>query len=508
MNSYLKTSLIAAILLSLGATAGFGVATWRDEHGASASNRTSDGGATPEGRKVLYWYDPMVPQQKFDKPGKSPFMDMQLVPKYADEVSSTGVAVDPRVSQTLGWRTATVSKQRVGGGVQAVGAVQLNERDVATVQARAGGFVQRVGRIAPGDVIAQGALIAELLVPEWSAAQQEYLAVRSTGDAGLSAAARQRLVLLGMPEASVSQLERSGQLQAVAAVHAPIAGVVQELMVRQGMTVTQGMTLVRINGLSTVWLEAALAEVQAFAAKPGQSVEVQLSAFPGETWQGRVTAILPQANADTRTLKVRIELPNPQGRLRAGMFAQVRFAGAEEEALVVPGDAVIRTGQRAIVYVVTAPGRYQPVEVRVGREFSDRLEVLQGLQAGQEVVTSGQFLIDSEASMQGVLQRQALPASAVAAPAGMTASATSPAASASPTAHQGSGKVVELSAAEVTLDHGAIASMQWPAMQMSFKLARPDLGRGIKTGDAVRFSFIQSGDAYVVQSLERAGATK
>ncbi|WOB10922.1 efflux RND transporter periplasmic adaptor subunit [Piscinibacter gummiphilus] len=507
MNKTLKTSLVVAILLLLGAGLGYAIATWRGTQDPAAN-----GGATlsavGDGRKVLYWYDPMVPQHKFDKPGKSPFMEMQLVPKYADEASAGGVAVDPRVAQTLGWRTATVEKQRIGSNTEAVATVQLNDRDVAAVQARSAGFVQQVGRIAPGDVIAQGALIAELLVPEWVAAQQEFLAVRATGDAALTNAARQRLSLLGMPAATIQQVEQSGRVQSAATVHAPIAGLVQELMVRPGMTVSQGMTLVRINGLATVWLEAALPETQAAAAKPGQPVEVRMSAFPGEAWQGKVTSILAQTNTDTRTLKVRIELPNPKGRLRAGMFAQVRFAVDEQEALVVPSDAVIRTGQRAVVYVVSAPGRYQPVEVRVGREFGDKLEVLQGLQPGQQVVVSGQFLIDSEASMQGVLQRQA-PAASAASPASTAASSQAASASSpAQTTHEGTGKVIAVSTQEVTLDHGPIASIQWPAMQMPFKLARPELGRGLKAGDPVRFNFTQSGDAYVVQSIERAGAAK
>ncbi|WOB10846.1 efflux RND transporter periplasmic adaptor subunit [Piscinibacter gummiphilus] len=483
MNTILKTTIAAATLIALGAGLGYGLSTWRGtrtDHPAP----TAGASAPAEGRKVLYWYDPMMPQHKFDKPGKSPFMDMQLVPRYADETPAGGVAVDPRLSQTLGWRAATVEKQRVGEGVDSVATVQLNERDVVTVQARSAGFVQQVGRMAPGDVVAAGALIAELLVPEWTAAQQEFLAVRATGDAALTAAARQRLVLLGVPAATIQEVEQSGRPQALMAVHAPIGGVVQELGVRAGMTVAQGMTLVRINGLATVWLEAALPEAQAAVARQGQPVEVRFSAFPGETRQGRVTAVLPQANADTRTLKVRIELPNPQGRLRAGMFAQVRLGGREQEVLVVPSDAVIRTGQRSLVYVVTAPGRYQPVEVRVGREFGNRTEVLQGLQAGQEVVVSGQFLIDSEASMRGV--------------APLAAAAT----------HEGKGRVIEVSDKEITLDHDPIASMKWPAMQMPFKLASPALARRVKAGDAVQFGFTQSGDDYVIQRIERTGAAK
>jgi Cu(I)/Ag(I) efflux system membrane fusion protein len=247
-------------------------------------------------------------------------------------------------------------------------------------------------------------------VPEWAGAQQEFLALRKTGDEALAAAARQRLVLLGMPPELIEQVERSGQVQAVTTIQAPTGGLVQELMVRAGMTVSQGMSLARITGLSTVWIEAALPESQAASARVGEPVDVVLPAFPGETLRGRVSAVLPEANPETRTLRVRAELPNPGGRLRAGMFARMTLGASAEEALVLPSEAVIRTGQRSLVYVVDQPGRFSPVQVRVGREWGDRLEILQGLQAGQQVVASAQFLIDSEAGMQGVLPRQVDPA--------------------------------------------------------------------------------------------------
>lgn len=412
MTSNSKLSAAAMVLVALGAGLGYGVAQWRagvSPVGHFATSPAAASGAVTGDRKVLYWYDPMSPQQRFDKPGKSPFMDMQLVPKYADEAPTGGVAVDPRVAQMLGVRTATAEKQRIGTALQVPATVQLNERDISILQARTAGFVQRVARLAPGDVVAAGAFIAELLVPEWAGAQQEFLAVRGTGDEALASAARQRLVLMGMPASLIQQVERTGQVQALTTVHAPTGGLVQELMVRPGMTVSQGMSLARITGLSTVWIEAALPEAQAGMARVGEPVDVVLTAFPGETLRGKISAVLPEARSETRTLRVRVELRNPQGRLRAGMFATMRLGGSSEEALVVPAEAVIRTGQRVVVYVVEQPGRFTPVQVRLGRELGDKLEVLQGLQPGQQVVASGQFLIDSEASMQGVMQRQASP---------------------------------------------------------------------------------------------------
>ena len=484
MVSHKKLLVAATLLVVLGAGIGYGVAQWRAGPSSAAHGDAPPGPAAE--RQVLYWYDPMLPQHRFDKPGKSPFMDMQLVPRYADEASAGGVAVDPRVAQTLGVRTATVEQLRLGAALQVAATVQLNERDVAILQARTAGFVQRVARLAPGDVVAAGAFIAELLVPEWAGAQQEFLAVRSTGDAALTAAARQRLMLLGMPGSVVQQVERSGQVQALATIQAPIGGLVQELMVRPGMTVSQGMSLARITGLATVWVEAG-------AARLGEPVDVELTAFAGETLRGKVSAVLPEASSDTRTLRVRAELPNPRGRLRPGMSAQMRLGARAEEALVVPAEAVIRTGQRAVVYIVEQPGRFTPVPVRVGRELGDKLEVLQGLQPGQQVVASGQFLIDSEASMQGVLLRQPGPGAAA------------PPASAAPAAvHEAAGRIVAFNGQEVTLNHEAVPALKWPAMKMDFALAQPGLGQGLQPGDSVTFSFREGKAGYEVVALRRA----
>ena len=206
--------------------------------------------------------------------------------------------------------------------------------------------------------------------------------------------------------------------------------------------------------------------------------------------------MLPEASADTRTLRVRADLANPAGRLRAGMFAQMRLGGASEEALVVPAEAVIRTGQRAIVYVVDEPGRFSPVEVRVGRELGDKLEVLQGLQPGQQVVASGQFLIDSEASMQGILQRQAGPVAEAA--SGATAAVGAGAA-----VHSAIGRVVAIAGNEVTLDHEAVPALKWPAMEMAFQLVQPGLAQGLKAGDTVRFSFRAARQGFEIVDLRR-----
>lgn len=491
-------ALVVAVALASG-----GGGYWLAQHDQSnhtAKPAATAAGATKDGRKVLYWYDPMVPNQHFDKPGKSPFMDMQLVPKYADEGGETaGVKIDPGVVQNLGIRLATVESKVLTDAIDAVATVGFNERDVAVVQARSAGFVQRVYARAPGDVIPAGAPIADLLVPEWAGAQQEYLAMLKTGDKALANAARERLRLTGMPESLIERVERTGIPHSVVTISTPVGGVIQELDVRSGMTVSMGMTLAKINGLGTVWLEAAIPEAQAGRVRTGQPLEAQLTAYPGEAFKGKVIAVLPQTNTDSRTLRVRIELSNRDGRLKPGMFAQVRLeAGTGKPAIVVPSEAIIRTGTRTVVLVAADGGHYQPVEVQIGQESGGKTVVLKGLEAGQKVVASGQFLIDSEASLKGVLTRlEGGSASAMTAPKSSSDKAAA--------LNQAKGKVESIKAGEITISHGPVASLGWGAMTMTFKLAKPELAAGLKPGDSVAFGFSQSNGDFVVQQLSKNG---
>lgn len=396
-----RLALGAAGLLILGAAVGVAVVR------VLPAGETSPAAQAPE-RRVLYWYDPMAPDRHFDAPGKSPFMDMPLVPRYADEAEAgqqAGVRIDPALTQALGARYAVVQRGVLAGDLAVPAVVDFNQRDVAVVQARAGGFVQRVYGRAPGDVIAAGAPLADLLVPEWSGAQAEYLAVRRAGDPRLVQAARQRLILLGMPEALISAVEHSGRPRTTVTVTSPSGGVIRTLNVRAGMTVAQGQTLAEVNGLSTVWLNAAVPEAQASRLRVGQAVEVTFVGFPGERFSGRLGALLPEVSGDSRTLTARVELANRGGRLRPGMFGQVVFGGGTEETLLVPSEAVIRTGTRTLVMLAEADGRYRAAEVRIGREAGGQTQILQGLAEDERVVASGQFLIDSEASLSGVAVR-------------------------------------------------------------------------------------------------------
>jgi len=359
--------------------------------------------AEPKQPEVLYWYDPMVPQQHFDKPGKSPFMNMELVPRYAEEAGpAAGVRIDPGVQQNLGVRLAKVERVQLASRIDASGVLGFDERNVAVVQSRAGGFVEKVWPLAPGDQVRAGDPLAELLVPEWAVAEQELLVARQSGDASLLHAARDRLRLLGIDIAEIQRLENTGVAHSQFIVRAPISGVVQTLDLRTGMTLTTGQTLLRINSLDSVWTEVALPEALAGNLHVGDRAALQLADRAAAPVDGRVSALLPALNDATHTLRVRVELANRDGRLRPGQSAQVTLtAGSTQDGLVVPTEALIRTGKRSLV-MVAEQGEFRPVEVILGQEMGDRTVISSGLTEGQEVVTSGQFLLDSEASLRGL----------------------------------------------------------------------------------------------------------
>ncbi|HTG97808.1 MAG TPA: efflux RND transporter periplasmic adaptor subunit [Burkholderiales bacterium] len=479
----MKRIVIVAFLVAAVGAAGYGL-YW---FGMNRGMEMAGAPPAPAGKKVLYWHDPMVPGQRFDKPGKSPFMDMPLVPVYEDGGgASGGVSVDPRMQQSLGVRTAEVTRSAVTPVVEAVGTVGYNERDVAVVQARSNGFVEKLFVRAPLEPVRKGQPLAELYVPDWVAAQEEYLSARrlaGTRMEGLIDGARQRMRLAGMSEAQIREIETTGKVQARVIAHAPIDGVVAELGAREGMTVMSGAPLFRINGLRTVWVNAEVRESEAAQVKVGNAVEARASALPGKVFRGKVSAILPEVNPATRTLKARVELANPEGELKPGMFASVNFTpAARQEVLVVPSEAVIQTGSRSVVVVARPDGRFASVEVQTGAEANGNTEIRKGLAAGDKVVVSGQFLIDSEASLRAGEARMDAPG------------------------HKGTGKVVAVDAAggHVELDHEAISSLQWPRMTMGFMVENKAQLAKLKKGDVVEFELRAKPDAdgsYVISRI-------
>ena len=381
---------------------------------ASASQAAAGEKIDPKtGRKVLYWHDPMVPGPRFDKPGKSPYMDMQLVPMYADEAGDDGkVAISPRTLQNLGIRTAEVKPGALDMGFSTVGAVSIDERGISIVQSRVNGYIEKLYVRAQYDAVSRGQKLLEIYAPDWLSAQEEYLALKRSSQPGadlLADAARERLKLLGISEEQIQAIEHEGKTNPRVTLHAPDAGLVWELSAREGMAISPGMTLFKLAPVGTVWVNAEVPETQAALIRPGVEVEGRAAAFPETVFKGKVAALLPDVNATTRTIKARIVLANPGGLLKPGMFARLEFGGHDKQGLMVPTEAVIYTGKRNVVIVAEGDGKFRPVDVEVGHDSGETTEIRKGLEAGQRVVVSGQFLIDSEASLKTTVERMNAP---------------------------------------------------------------------------------------------------
>lgn len=453
------------------------------------------------GKAVKYWYDPMVPDKKFDKPGKSPFMDMQLEPKYANPSSNgeeSGVQISSQTAQNLGIRLEKVQRMSFGESLSAVGRIAPDERRFYAVQTRLPGFVERLYVRAVGDPVGKGQKIAEIYAPELLAAQQEYLTLRTLttidSDHTLKNAARSRLKLLGMSENEITAITKTGKASPRFGLYAPASGVVTELGLREGAQLMAGSSLMQISDLSQVWLIAEVPERDATRLQPGVTAEVQLQGLANEVVKGKVAYLYPMLNETSRTLQVRIELPNKGNRLRPGMYGNVQFTAQTHESLSVPSESIIATGTRKIVIVKENEG-YRPVEVATGLERGNSTEIVKGLAEGEQVVVSGQFLIDSEASLSGVLarlsQQDKLNAQQVKAVTNdmQTMQMRDDKTTSTEKMPKGRGKVVKVDAQSkhVTLNHEPIEALNWPAMTMGFTVKDSQQLTRLKIGDEVEF---------------------
>lgn len=377
-----------------------------------------------DGRPVLYWYDPMKPDAHFPKPGPSPFMDMDLVPKYADEGEETAagdapsVSVSPAVEQSLGLWTMRAEEGELRKEARLAAEVVLNEHDYAVVQARSGGFVESVSPLAVGDPVKAGEVLAKLTIPGWTEAQTEYLVQRETkAPQGAIEGTLRRLKLLGMPQKDIDDLIRTRRVKTVFTIEAPISGVVTAISMRAGMNVNASQTVAEIEGIDPVWVVASIPEAYARdVAKEGTKFSLTSDAFPGESWKVLSEALLPGADAATRTLRLRIQVANPGGTLRPGMTAVLHIDAPGEKGVLIPREAVIDDGRLTRV-IVKRDGRFYPTPVAV-KDASGSTAAVSGVNAGDEIVLSSIYLIDSEASISGALERLKSPSEA--APAGMT----------------------------------------------------------------------------------------
>jgi membrane fusion protein, copper/silver efflux system len=499
-NSAIKAAAVAIA----GAALVFG-GYWAGTH--QASNVTSTSASVPTttagdkidpktGRKVLYWHDPMAPGQKFDKPGKSPFMDMQLVPVYADEASSEGgVKVNPTLQQNLGMRFATVRREETRDAFELIGTTQFDESVAEVVQSRVTGYIERLQARAPMQRVKRGEPIATLFVPDWIAPQEEYLALKRSGNEALASAARDRMRALSVPDSLIAQVDRTGKVQRNLTLTSPVTGVVTELAVRDGAMVSPGVTVAKVAALNKVWLLGEVPEQLTNNVRPGMKVEAAFAGSPDRKYSGQVREILPGVNTTTRTVQARLELDNRDGSLTPGMLMRVQV-GAEKTVprLLVPTEAVIMSGKGSVVLVAGENTSITPVVVTTGRDIGNDTEILSGLSEGQKVVASGQFLIDSEAKLKSVLPRFS------GEPSAQGQSSTQPAA-ANAGVYRAIGKVEKVAPDALTLSHKAIPELKWPAMTMDFNKSRPDAFADVKVGQDVEFSFKENKDGYLLENV-------
>ncbi|MEG5897509.1 efflux RND transporter periplasmic adaptor subunit [Enterobacter bugandensis] len=399
----LKIKYAAMIVSSLIAGGLISVTAWQDLH---SSEQTTNNASE---REVLFWYDPMKPDVKFDKPGKSPFMDMDLVPKYADENednSSAGIRIDPAQVQNLGIKTQKVTRGTLNYAQTIPANVSYNDYQFVIVQARAEGFVEKVYPLTTGDRVKKGAPLIDITIPDWVEAQSEFLLLSGTGGTPTQIkGVLERLRLAGMPDEDIQRLRMSRTIQTRFTIRAPIDGVITAFDLRTGMNISKDKVVAQIQGMDPVWIGAAVPESIAYLLKDTSQFAVSIPAYPDKTFPVEKWNILPSVDQTTRTLQVRLQVSNKDELLKPGMNAYLKLKTQSQEMLLIPSQAVIDTGKEQRVITVDEDGRFVPKPIHVLHESQQQSGIGSGLEEGESVVVSGLFLIDSEANITGALER-------------------------------------------------------------------------------------------------------
>ena len=488
-----RTTLMALVLaLIVGAGGGYYFAS-SAHHVAPASSADSQKPA----RKLLYYRNPMGLPDTSPVPKKDP-MGMDYIPVYEGEpeadAGSARLKIDPVRVQKLGVRTEPAKLQVLDRSVRASGRVEIDERRTYTVTAKFEGYIERLLVNTTGQPVGRGQPLFEVYSPELVSAQRECaLAAQGVGQldaAGgeakesmrqLADASLQRLKNWDIPEAQVKALAKSGEARRTLTFGSPVAGVVTEKKAVQGMRFMPGEALFQIADVSSVWVVADVFEQDIAAVTVGQQAQVRINAYPGERFEGRVAHVYPTLKAETRTVPVRIELPNPKGKLKPAMFAEVELpVGGAAPVLTVPASAVIDSGSRQVVIVQAGEGRFEPREVKLGSRGSDQVQVLQGVREGEPVVVAANFLIDAESNLKAAL-------------GGMQSSAAAKSETVATVGHKAEGTLnaIDAGVGMVTVSHGPVPSLNWPPMKMDFALANPSLVAGVTPGTKVAIEFVE-----------------
>ena len=433
----------------------------------------TDTSTSPDEVEILYWVAPMDPEYRRDGPGKSP-MGMDLVPVYARDQGESDpalVTIDPTVVNNLGVRTAPAQRGALARRVETVGYVSYDEDTLQHIHSRVDGWIETLAVKAAGDPIKSGQLLFQIYSPTLVNAQREYLAALSGGNNTLVNASRERLASLGVTSSDIQRLDREREANRLISVFAEADGYAAELGVREGIFITPSTEIMSIATLENVWVLVEVFERQAAWIEAGQQAEVELDYLPGQSWQGNVDYVYPELDPTTRTLRVRLRFDNQSQALRPNMFARSTIFGSETNPVVyVPREALIRGGSIDRVVVALGEGRFRAQPVDVGIESGKWVEIRSGIDEGDLVVTSGQFLIDSESNIDSALIRM-----------------DESAATGLPNRVQ-IGAVVRganASNSKVTLQHESVPEWSWPAMTMSFDVEDSSQVEGLQNGQLV-----------------------
>ena len=478
--------LFGFILIIIGITIGYltkPVINEIIESSGLMSGLEQDTKTSSDAEKILYWVAPMDANYRRDEPGKSP-MGMDLVPVYADEGNNEDgvVKISPTVQNNLGVRVANVSQGKLDRLINTVGYVGFDEEKIFHVHTRVEGWVERLTVKAVGDRIKKGQKLFELYSPDMVNAQEEYLNSLKSKNAMLIKASESRLRFLGIGESQIKALNKTRSIRQRIDYFSKHTGFINELNIREGMFIKPSTDVLSTGQIDTVWVIAEVFELQSSWIKSGQSVDMTVTALPGKTWQGTVDYIYPVLDSKTRTLRVRVRFDNSNEELKPNMYAQLKIRSTpENETLYIPREALIRSGTMNRVVKSLGEGKFLSVAVKPGTENDDYIEILQGLSAEDSIVTSAQFLIDSESSLTASFSRMKDPESSM-------QMALEPAME-NPTQVWVEGEIMDIMPGHnmLTIKHEPVDAWGWPTMVMDFTVKADILLDKLSAQNKIRF---------------------
>jgi Cu(I)/Ag(I) efflux system membrane fusion protein len=458
------------------------------------------GHGTSNEKKPMYWVDTMEPTIHYPGPGKSR-MSMELVPVYPEGEGGdqSDVRISPTVINNLGVRTASVMQGTLARRIEAVGYVEPNENKISHIHSYADGWVRKLFINTIGAPVQAGQVLLQLYSPILINAQEEYLIALGSKDQDLADASIKKLQALHISEKQIQQLKNTKKSSQLIDIESPQDGVVTALNVREGMKITPETEMISLVDLSSIWMIAQVFEDQSMWVNVGENAEAKLSAFPDKVWKGAVEYVYPQVDPTTRTLKVRFRFNNSDGILKPNMYANVSLlAEPKPNVLSIPIEALIRSSQGNRVIVSLGNGRFQVRPVTTGMESGDQVEILSGLHVGENVVASGQFLIDSEANLKAGLERvETSPQPTIAKNTLTTWSNI---------IIEGIGTITALNVSQgsLTLQHEPIPVLSWPEMTMDFSVENEVNLNQFKMGDHVKFTLKKAKDSkYVITDMKK-----